>query len=52
MLSINAASRYHLVLDVARMLKRDDMTEKYEKILAENAEYVRENGEDKIQLLR
>ena len=52
MLSINAASRYHLALDVARMLKRDDMTEKYEKILAENAEYVRENGEDKIQLLR
>ena len=52
MLSMNEASRYHLALEVARMLHREDMIEKYEKILTGNAEYAREYGEDKIALLR
>lgn len=48
MLSLNETSRYHLALDVARLEKRDDLVEKYQKILADNHAYALKNGIDKI----
>lgn len=48
MLSLNEASRYHLAIDVARLEKRDDLVEKYQKILADNHAYALKNGVDKI----
>ncbi len=48
MLSVNHASRYHLAIDVAKLEKRDDLVEKYQKILDENAQYAREHGVDNI----
>lgn len=48
MLSVNSASRYHLAIDVAKLEKRDDLVQKYEKMLADNAAYAREHGVDKL----
>lgn len=48
MLSVNQASRYHLAIDVARLEHRDDLVEKYQKILAEKATYAKEHGIDQI----
>lgn len=48
MLSVNHASRYHLAIDVARLEKRDDLVEKYQKILDKNAQYAHEHGVDNI----
>lgn len=50
MLSVNQASRYHLAMDVARLEKRDDLVEKYQKILDDNAKYAREHGVDRVEL--
>lgn len=48
MLSLNEASRYHLAIDVARLEKRDDLIEKYQKAIADNHAYTIKNGIDKI----
>lgn len=50
MLSVNHASRYHLALDIARAEKRDDLIEKYQKVLASNARYAREHGIDEVEI--
>lgn len=50
MLSVNHASRYHLAMDVAKLEKRDDLVEKYQKILDDNAKYAREHGVDQVKL--
>ncbi|MDO5480919.1 MAG: hypothetical protein Q4F60_01050 [Candidatus Saccharibacteria bacterium] len=48
MLAMNGASRYNLVITVAKLKKRDDLVEKYEELLRENREFARENGVDKV----
>lgn len=50
MLSMNRASRYHLAIDVAKLEKRDDLVEKYEKVLADNTRYAREYGVDQVEV--
>lgn len=50
MLSCNHASRYHLALDVARREKRQDLVEKYQRILKENREYAHQNGVDQVEI--
>lgn len=50
MLSMNRASRYHLAIDVAKFEKRNDLVEKFEKVLAENTRYAREYGVDQIDV--
>lgn len=50
MLSVNRASRYHLAMDVAKLEHRDDLVEKYEKVLADNTRYAREYGVDQIDI--
>ena len=50
MLSVNRASRYHLAIDVARLEHRDDLIEKYEKVIADNTRYAHEYGVDQIDL--
>ena len=50
MLSVNHASRYHLAMDVARLEKRDDLVEKYQKIIDDNAKYAHEHGIDQIKI--
>ncbi len=49
MLRRNAASRYDLAIDIAKVLKRDDLANKYGKILSENHAYARENGVDLVK---
>lgn len=49
MLSMNEASRYHLAIEVAKLEKRQDLVEKYHKILDENSKYAREFGIDKVK---
>lgn len=46
MLSLNQASRYHLAIDIARLEKRDDLVQKYQKILTQNSAHAREHGVD------
>lgn len=50
MLSLNAASRYHLALDVAEAEKRDDLVQKYQKIISDNATYATEYGTDQAKI--
>jgi len=50
MLSLNAASRYHLALDVAEAEKRDDLVQKYHKILSDNTTYATEYGTDQVKI--
>ncbi|MDO4507780.1 MAG: hypothetical protein Q4B65_00070 [Candidatus Saccharibacteria bacterium] len=49
MLRRNAASRYDLAIDVAKVLKRDDLVAKYEDILNKNHETAIKFGEDLIK---
>ncbi|MBR2709350.1 hypothetical protein IKE98_03435 [Candidatus Saccharibacteria bacterium] len=49
MLRKNAASRYDLAIDVARLACRDDLVEKYEKILADNHSHAIQSGEDLVK---
>lgn len=51
MLSLNQASRYDLAIDVAKLEKRDDLVEKYQKKIDENHLYAQQNGIDKISYL-
>ncbi len=50
MLSVNEVSRYHLAIDVAKLEKRGDLVEKYQKIIDENRKYAEKNGVDKVKL--
>ncbi len=52
MLSVNHASRYHLAIDVAKLEKRDDLVEKYQKIIDDNATYAHEHGVDAVEVTR
>ncbi len=49
MLRRNAASRYDLAIDVAEVLGRTKLVEKYQDILEMNHEYAVEHGEDLIK---
>lgn len=49
MLRRNGASRYDLAIDIAIVLRRDDLVEKYRRILQENHEHAVQYGEDMIQ---
>ena len=49
MLRRNAASRYDLALDIAKVLRQDNLVQKYEEILQLNHEYAVEHGEDMIK---
>ena len=49
MLRRNAASRYDIAIDVARLAKRSDLVSKYERILDENHTYALSHGEDMLQ---
>lgn len=49
MLRRNAASRYDIAIDVAKLASRADLIEKYQKALAENHAHALEYGEDMIQ---
>ncbi len=46
MLRKNAASRYDIAIDIAKIQKRGDLVAKYEKILAENHTHAVQTGED------
>jgi len=48
MLRRNAASRYDLTSDVAAVVKRNDLVQKYQDILAENHKHAVQYGEDMI----
>ena len=49
MLRRNGASRYDLAIDVASVVKRDDLIQKYQQILRENHAHALSEGEDMIQ---
>lgn len=49
MLRRNAASRYDIATDVAKLYGRDDLVLKYQETLAKNHAYVLEHGEDMIK---
>ena len=49
MLRRNAASRYDIAIDVARLARRDDLIRKYQEILEKNHAYALDHGEDMIQ---
>ncbi len=49
MLRRNAASRYDIATDVAKLYSRDDLVLKYQETLAKNHAYALEHGEDMIK---
>ena len=49
MLRRNAASRYDIATDVAKLCGRDDLVLKYQETLAKNHAYALEHGEDMIK---
>ena len=51
MLRLNGASRYDLALDIAYRERREDLIEKYQTILTQNAEHARTTGEDLINMV-
>lgn len=50
MLSLNCASRYHLAIDIARLEHRDDLIQKYQKILTDNTNFAHKHGVDQVSL--
>lgn len=50
MLTLNHASRFDLAIDVARIMNREDLVNKYQKIIDENREHAREFGVDLFEL--
>ena len=48
MLALNHASRFDIAADVVKKVGRDDLIEKYQKIIQENHEFALKNGIDKI----
>lgn len=51
MLRLNGASRYDLCLDIAIRENRQDLIEKYHKILSDNATHAASTGEDMINMV-
>ena len=49
MLRRNAASRFDLAIDVAKLANRPDLVKKYQNILAANHAYAVANGEDMLE---
>ena len=49
MLRRNAASRYDMAIDVAKVLKRTDLVEKYQETLLQNQRHAVQFGEDLIK---
>ena len=49
MLRRNAASRYDLAIDVARVLGRGDLVSKYEAVLAQNHLHAVRYGKDLVK---
>jgi len=50
MLTLNHASRFDLAIDVARKMNRNDLVEKYQKIIDENREHAHEFGVDLFEV--
>ena len=51
MLRMNAASRYDIAIDVASVLNRQKLVEKYRNILSENHKSASKFGEDFVNVL-
>ncbi len=49
MLRRNAASRYDIAIDVAKLYRRNDLVQKYQKAIDDNHVYAIEHGEDMIE---
>ena len=49
MLRRNAASRYDIAMDVAKLYRRKDLVQKYQKAIDDNHAYAIEHGEDMIE---
>lgn len=49
MLRRNAASRYDIAIDVAKLYRRNDLVQKYQKVIDDNHAYAIEHGEDMIE---
>jgi xylulose-5-phosphate/fructose-6-phosphate phosphoketolase len=50
MLTLNHASRFDLVIDVAKKLGRDDLVKKYEETILKNREHAHEFGVDLFEI--
>jgi xylulose-5-phosphate/fructose-6-phosphate phosphoketolase len=49
MLRRNAASRYDIAIDIAKLYRRKDLVQKYQKAIDDNHAYAIEHGEDMIE---
>lgn len=49
MLRRNAASRYDIAIDIAKLYRRKDLAQKYQKAIDDNHAYAIEHGEDMIE---
>ena len=49
MLRRNAASRYDIAMDIAKLYRRKDLAQKYQKTIDDNHAYAIEHGEDMIE---
>lgn len=49
MLRRNAASRYDIAIDIAKLYRRKDLAQKYQKAIDDNHTYAIEHGEDMIE---
>ena len=49
MLRRNAASRYDIAMDIAKLYRRKDLVQKYQKAIDDNHAYAIEHGEDMIE---
>ena len=49
MLRRNAASRYDIAIDVAKLYRRNDLVQEYQKVIDDNHAYTIEHGEDMIE---
>ena len=49
MLRRNAASRYDIAMDIAKLYRRKDLAQKYQKAIDDNHAYAIEHGEDMIE---
>ena len=50
MLALNETSRYHLCIDAVKRLKKPQLVQKYQKIIAENHQHALDFGVDKIEI--
>lgn len=49
MLRRNAASRYDIAMDIAKLYRRNDLVQKYQKAIDDNHAYAIEHGEDMVE---